>query len=91
MEMEEVCIDDEVHIGRVRFFLQRPLQPFHLTTSSTITFLGTIGAHNLSLRTGINLVAGLEQEEWRAKNRRFKRDLEEQLGPEELKHFKVPV
>ena len=42
-------------------------------------------------RTGINLVAGLEQEEWRAKNRRFKRDLEEQLGPEELKHFKVPV
>jgi len=39
-------------------------------------------------QTGINLVAGLEQEEWRAKNRRFKRDLEEQLGPEELKHFK---
>lgn len=44
----------------------------------------------LTLRTGINLVASLEQDEWRAKNRRFKRDLEEQLGPEELKHFKVP-
>lgn len=36
-------------------------------------------------------MASLEQDEWRAKNRRFKRDLEEQLGPEELKHFKVPV
>lgn len=39
-------------------------------------------------QTGIDLVAALEQEEWRAKNRRFKRDLEEQLGPTELQHFK---
>eukprot|EP00435_Cladocopium_sp_Y103_P014977 s3670_g3.t1 len=39
-------------------------------------------------QTGINLVAALEHEEWRAKNRRFKRDLEEQLGPTELQRFK---
>lgn len=39
-------------------------------------------------QTGIDLVAALEQEEWRAKNRRFKRDLEDQLGPTELQHFK---
>jgi len=39
-------------------------------------------------QTGIDQVVGLDQEEYRAKNRRFKRDLEEQLGPAELTRFK---
>jgi len=39
-------------------------------------------------QTGIDQVARLAQEEYRAKNRRFKRDLEEHLGQADLASFK---
>eukprot|EP00930_Biecheleria_cincta_P003400 TRINITY_DN104332_c0_g1_i1.p1 TRINITY_DN104332_c0_g1~~TRINITY_DN104332_c0_g1_i1.p1 ORF type:complete len:824 (+),score=158.94 TRINITY_DN104332_c0_g1_i1:64-2535(+) len=39
-------------------------------------------------QTGLDVIAGLEQEEYRERNRRFKRDLQAELGERELRSFK---
>lgn len=39
-------------------------------------------------QTGLDVIAGLEQEEYRERNRRFKRDLQAELGEKELRSFK---